>query len=48
MGQPKTQKNFYAVTRGLNDISGIFKEWNEYSKVVLNSKAAIYQGCILL
>ena len=45
MGRPKTQKNFYAVTRGLNDISGIFKEWNECSKVVLISKAAIYQGC---
>jgi hypothetical protein len=36
--------NCYAVTQGLNDISGIFKERNECSKVVLNVKAGINQG----
>ena len=45
MPRPKTTKEFYAVTRGLEGISGIYKEWNDCSKVVLNVKAAIYQGC---
>ena len=45
MVRPKTQKELQAVTRGLDGISGIYKEWNDCSNVVLNVKAAIYQGC---